>query len=83
MLARERSCAQSVFLWAQLKGDTLQALLNILGVEVVLAALSELDWDDAIANVIRSCQACDAGSRSQSGVCDGGGSLENNWLTCQ
>ena len=25
---------QSVFLWAQLKGDSLQALLNILGVEV-------------------------------------------------
>ena len=45
---------QSVFLWAQLKGDPLQALLNILGVEVddhlgVLAALSEADWDDAVA----------------------------------
>ena len=45
---------QSVFLWAQLKGDPLQELLNILGVEVddhprVLAALSESDWDDAIS----------------------------------
>ena len=44
----------SVFLWTQLKGDPLQALLNILGVEVdvharVLATLSESDWDDAIA----------------------------------
>ena len=38
---------KSVFLWAQLKGDPLQALLNILGVEVddhprVLAALSKV-----------------------------------------
>ena len=45
---------QSVFLWAQLKGDPLQKLLYILGVEVddhprVLAAVSESDWDDAIS----------------------------------
>ena len=45
---------RSVFLWAQLKGDPLQALLNRLGVEVVdhprvLAAVSESDWGGAIA----------------------------------
>ena len=44
---------KSVFLWVQLRGDSLQALLNILGVEVVdypriLVALSK-NWDDAIA----------------------------------
>ena len=45
---------QSVFLWAQLKGDPPQELLNILGVEVddhprVLAALWDSDWDDGIS----------------------------------
>ena len=45
---------ESVFLWAQLKGETLQKLLYILGVEDddhprVLAAVSETDWDEAIS----------------------------------
>ena len=45
---------ESVFLWAQLKGETLQKLLYILGVEDddhprVLAAVSEADWDEAIS----------------------------------
>ena len=45
---------ESVFLWAQLKGESLQKLLYILGVEDddhprVLAAVSEADWDEAIS----------------------------------
>ena len=45
---------ESVFVWAQLKGEPLQKLLYILGVEDddhprVLAAVSEADWDGAIA----------------------------------
>ena len=45
---------QSVFVWAQLKGEPLQKLLYILGVEDddhprVLAAVSEADWDEAIS----------------------------------
>ena len=45
---------ESVFVWAQLKGEPLQKLLYILGVEDddhprVLAAVSEADWDGAIS----------------------------------
>ena len=40
---------QSVFLWAQLKGDSLQALLNILGVEV--------DNHPALSEVIGTMQS--------------------------
>ncbi len=45
---------QSVCAWAQLKGEPLQKLLYILGIEDndhprVLAAVSEADWDEAIS----------------------------------
>ena len=32
--------------------------------------------------VVRTCQACVAGSESQSGGCKGGCSLENYWFAC-
>ena len=45
----------SVCAWAQLKGEPLQKLLYIFGIEDndhprVLAAVSETDWDEAIAS---------------------------------
>ena len=44
------NCAVCV-LWAQLKGDSLQALLNILGVEVDDHPAPGSFWDDAIAKL--------------------------------
>ena len=78
---------QSVFLWAQLKGDPLQELSNILAVEVddhprVLAALSESDWDDAISKWSALAKPATPAQKNQSGGCKGGCSLEYYWSTC-
>ena len=39
-----------------------------------------LGWGNL--EVVRTCQACVAGSESQSGGCKGGCSLENYWFAC-
>ena len=78
---------QSVFLSAQLKGDPLQELLNILGVEVddhprVLAALSESDWDDAISKWSALAKPATPAQRAKAVFARGFCSLENYWSTC-
>ena len=72
---------QSVFVWAQLKSDPLQALLNILGVEVddhpqVVAALSELDWNDAIAKWSALTQPATLAQKEKAVVASGAAVLQ-------
>ena len=76
---------QSVFLWAQLKGDPLQELLNILGVEVddhprVLAALSESDWDDAISKWSALAKPATPAQRAKAVVARGAAVLKTTGL---
>ena len=79
------AAVRSVFLWAQLKGDPLQALLNILGVDVdvhprVLVALSEVI--EAMQSRTLHLPSLRRRLKSQNGGGQGGGSLDNHWLTC-
>ena len=77
---------RSVFLWAQLNGDPLQALLNIFGVEVdvhprVLVALSEVIG--AMQSRSLHLPSLRRRLKSQNGGGQGGGSLDSFWLTCK
>ena len=66
---------RSVFLWVQLIGDPLQELLNSLGVELMIThefwLLFRKLMERCNRAVVRTCQACDAGSKSQNGGVQG------------
>ena len=77
------AAVRSVFLWAQLNGDPLQALLNILGVEVdvhprVLVALAEVIG--AMQSRSLHLQSLRRRLISQNGGGQGGGSLDSCWF---
>ena len=79
------AAGRSVFLWAQLNGDPLQVLLNILGVEVdvhprVLVDLSEVIG--AMQSRYLHLPSLRRRLKSQNGGGQGGGSLDSYWLTC-
>ena len=76
---------RSVVLWAQLEGDPLQALLNIWVWKSMLTHEFLSFWKSlgrCNREVVRSCQPCDAGSKSQNGGGQGGSSLDNHLPTC-
>ena len=79
------AAGRSVFLWAQLNGDPLQVLLNILGVEVdvhprVLVDLSEVIGAMQSRNL--HLPSLRRRLKSQNGGGQGSGSLDSYWLTC-
>ena len=79
------AAVRSVFLWAQLNGDPLQALLNILGVDVDVHPRVLADLSDGIGVMqSRSLHVPSLRRRlkSQNGGGQGGGSLDSYWLTC-
>ena len=76
---------RSVVLWAQLEGDPLQALLNIWVWKSMITHEFLFFWKSlgrCNREVVRSCQSCDAGSKSQNGGGQEGSSLDNHLPTC-
>ena len=68
---------KSVFLWVQLIGDPLQALLYMwrLMITHVFWLLFRKLLERCNRAVVRTCQACDAGSKSQNGGVQGAADL--------
>ena len=71
---------ESVFVWAQLKGEPLQKLLYILGVEDddhprVLAAVSVADWDGAISKWSALAKPASPAQKAKTVVASGAAAL--------
>ena len=67
---------QSVLLWAQLKGDSLQASLNIWVLKLMIILLFRELLGRCNREVVCACQACDAGSKAKTVVASGAASLD-------
>ena len=59
---------RSVFLWAQLKGDSSQASLNIWVLKLMIILLFRELLGRCNREVVCACQACDAGSKAKTVV---------------
>ena len=62
---------QSVLLWAQLKGDSLQASLNIWVLKLMIILVFRELLGRCNREVVCACQACDAGSKAKTVVASG------------